>query len=111
MLVSKVLTFMMQDALHLKQGLVSRAHSFTQGDVIRRVRGGMPQDPWLEKPPSAPPPFFSHARPSLPTLAPRSATPSTGELVRRVPRTETSAPHWNLGHRRRCPPLGWGNRA
>jgi hypothetical protein len=43
-LVSKVLTFMVQDALRLRQGLVSRALVFTHGDVARRVRGGMPQD-------------------------------------------------------------------
>jgi hypothetical protein len=42
-LISKVLTFMVQDALHLRQGLVSRAHDFTPGDVIWCVRGGMPQ--------------------------------------------------------------------
>jgi hypothetical protein len=43
-LVSKVLTFTVQNALHLRQGLVSRAHGFTHGDVVWRVRGGMPQD-------------------------------------------------------------------
>jgi hypothetical protein len=41
-LVSKVLTFAVQDALRLRQGLVSHAHGFTHGDVTRRVRGGMP---------------------------------------------------------------------
>jgi hypothetical protein len=43
-LVSKVLTFTVQDVLRLRQGLVSRAHGFAHEDVARRVRGGMPQD-------------------------------------------------------------------
>jgi hypothetical protein len=43
-LVSKVLTFMVQDALRLIQGLVGRALGFAHGDVARRVKGGMPQD-------------------------------------------------------------------
>jgi hypothetical protein len=41
-LISKVLTFTVQDMLRLRQGLVSRAHGFTHGDVTRRVRGWMP---------------------------------------------------------------------
>jgi hypothetical protein len=44
MLVSKVLTFAVQDALQLRQGLVSRAHGCTHRDVARCIRGGMPQD-------------------------------------------------------------------
>jgi hypothetical protein len=59
----------------------------------------------------APSSLFPQARLSLPALAPRSATLSSGELVQQVPRTKTSTPHRNLGHRRRCPPLGWGNHA
>jgi hypothetical protein len=43
-LVSKVLTFVAQDTLHLRQGPVSHAHGLTQGNVIRHIRGGTPQD-------------------------------------------------------------------
>jgi hypothetical protein len=43
-LVSKVLTFVVQDVMRLWQCLVSCAHDFTHGDVTRRVRGGMPED-------------------------------------------------------------------
>jgi hypothetical protein len=44
MLISEVLTFVAQDALHLRHGPVSRAHDLAQGNVIQRIRGGMPQD-------------------------------------------------------------------
>jgi hypothetical protein len=43
-LISKVLTFTVQDVLCLRQGLMSRAHGFTHGDVARRIWGGKPQD-------------------------------------------------------------------
>jgi hypothetical protein len=43
-LISEVLTFAAQDALHLRQGPVSHAHDLAQGNVVCRIRGGMPQD-------------------------------------------------------------------
>jgi hypothetical protein len=59
----------------------------------------------------APLPPFPRARPPLPAKAPWSAAPSADEFVWRVLCTAALAPHRILGHRRRCPPLGWVNRA
>jgi hypothetical protein len=39
-LISKVLTFMAQDTLHLGHGSGSCAHGLTQGNVVRCIRGG-----------------------------------------------------------------------
>jgi hypothetical protein len=44
MLVSKVFTFTVRDTLHLGQSPVSHAHGLAQGNVVRRIRVGMPQD-------------------------------------------------------------------
>jgi hypothetical protein len=54
-LISKVLTFTVQDVLRLRQGLVSHAHGFTHGDVARARKGwnalGPPSFPRRWQPP------------------------------------------------------------
>jgi hypothetical protein len=42
--VNEALVFSTQYTLHLGRGPVSRAHSLIQGNVVRRLEGGVPQD-------------------------------------------------------------------